>query len=60
MLMHDLDNDKYPEIKPITLEQFMRARDQESLDASSFPWEHKTLKKKPVVETNRAIPIKAA
>jgi hypothetical protein len=38
------DNEKYPEVKPITVEEFMKKVDVEHLGGAYFPWEHKTLK----------------
>lgn len=33
------DNDKYPQVKPVTVEEFMRAREPKTLGMSTFPWE---------------------
>ena len=39
----NLDNQQHPDIKPVTMEDFMKTRDWESLDKSIFPWESKTI-----------------
>ena len=38
------DNARYPQIKPFSVEEFMKSRYLKQLGGAYFPWENKTLK----------------
>lgn len=38
------DNERYPAVKPLTVEEFMKGMELEHLGAAYFPWEHKTVR----------------
>lgn len=38
------DNQKYPDVKPFTMEDFMKSTTVDGLSGSHFPWESKTIK----------------
>lgn len=38
----DYDNKRYPDIKAVSVEEYMRSMKMEALGRASFPWENKT------------------
>lgn len=38
----DCDNQRYPEVKAVSVEEYMKSVDIADLSRASFPWEDKT------------------